>query len=324
MPAAPPLLDCLVIGAGPAGLVAATYLARFRRRIAVVDGGNSRARWIPTSHNCPGFPLGVSGERLLERLAAQAAAYGVEVESAYIVRLARADGGFAAQAEDGRAWRARCVILATGIVDRMPGTGEVAEPWEAAIDAGALRLCAVCDAYEARDERIAVYAPVDDAIRHAAFLRTFSREVDAVPSAPGAPGPDCAALARDAGVRVLPVPQALACTRDGCTMTFADGATRGYDVVYPVLGAAAQSALAVALDARCDEDGNIVTDRHQQTSVDGLYAIGDVVSALNQIAVAVGHAAIAATAVHNRLPRNLREDRVAQPQEPPDPPHPPL
>ena len=58
-------LDCLIVGAGPGGLVAATYLARYRRRIAVVDAGASRARWIPTSHNCPGFPLGVSGTTLL-------------------------------------------------------------------------------------------------------------------------------------------------------------------------------------------------------------------------------------------------------------------
>ncbi|MGN6524801.1 MAG: FAD-dependent oxidoreductase, partial [Burkholderiaceae bacterium] len=50
------LLDCIIIGAGPAGLTAATYLARFRRRIAVLDGGASRASYIPCSHNYPGFP----------------------------------------------------------------------------------------------------------------------------------------------------------------------------------------------------------------------------------------------------------------------------
>ena len=55
------VLDVLVVGAGPAGLTAATYLARFHRRFAVVDAGKSRARWIPTSHNCPGFPFGVAG-----------------------------------------------------------------------------------------------------------------------------------------------------------------------------------------------------------------------------------------------------------------------
>src|SRR5690606_14574677 len=61
-------LDCLIIGGGPAGLTAATYLARFRRRILLVDCSESRARYIPVSHNCPGFPFGVSGTDLLARM----------------------------------------------------------------------------------------------------------------------------------------------------------------------------------------------------------------------------------------------------------------
>src|SRR4051812_27084785 len=96
-----PLLDCLVVGAGPAGLTAATYLARFRRAIAVVDAGNSRARWIPTSHNVPGFPLGVAGDTLLQRLHAQACEYGVSIEDGCIARLERVDDGFDAGAADG-------------------------------------------------------------------------------------------------------------------------------------------------------------------------------------------------------------------------------
>jgi thioredoxin reductase (NADPH) len=307
-------VDCLIVGAGPAGLVAATYLARFRRRIALVDAGKSRARWIPTSHNCPGFPFGVSGERLLERLREQAASYGADAEPATVARLARADDCFFAEADDGRRWRARCVILATGIVDRMPGTGGDAAPWEPALDSGSLRLCAVCDAYEASDERIAVFAPADEAIRHALFLRTFSGRVAAVRARPGDPPPDLARQAREAGVALRPVPAALSCDPDGCRLRFDDGGERRYDTVYPVLGGVAQSQLATALGARCDEDGNLVTDRHQQTSIAGLYAIGDVVSALNQIAVGVGHAAVAATAVHNRLPRNFREDEESQPE----------
>ena len=69
--------DCLIIGAGPAGLTAANYLARFRRDIVLVDAGASRARWIPTSHNCPGFPSGVGGNELLASLRAQAETYVV-------------------------------------------------------------------------------------------------------------------------------------------------------------------------------------------------------------------------------------------------------
>ena len=95
--------------------------------------------------------------------------------------------------------------------------------------------------------------------------------------------------------------------------TFEDGSEQRFDTVYPVLGSDAQSQLATALGAEVDAHRELRVDRHRQTSVDGLYAIGDVVSALNQISVAVGDAAIAATAIHNRLPRNLREDSDADP-----------
>jgi thioredoxin reductase (NADPH) len=56
--------DCLIIGGGPAGLTAAIYLARYRRRIALFDSGESRAAWIPESHNYPGFAKGISGKAL--------------------------------------------------------------------------------------------------------------------------------------------------------------------------------------------------------------------------------------------------------------------
>ena len=71
-----------------------------------------------------------------------------------------------------------------------------------------------------------------------------------------------------------------------------------------------------------DDNGELHVDAHQETTVDGLYAIGDIVSALNQISVAVGHAAIAATALHNRLPANFREDPDAQPETAADLPSP--
>jgi len=308
-------LDCLVVGAGPAGLTAATYLARFHRRALVVDAGTSRARWIPSSHNVPGFPFGVAGPRLLEKLRTQATGYGAEIVDGRIGRLecvdgdASSSGEFLATADDGRAWRARTVLLATGIVDAMPAMPALEE----AIARNVVRLCAVCDGYEASDERIAVHAPVDEAIRHAAFLRTFSRSVAAVPSEAGTPSPECAALARAAGVAVLAPAASLRHDGRCCVFELEDGSRHRFDTVYPVLGGSVQSQLATALGAAVDEESALRVDAHLQTTVDGLYAIGDVVSALNQISVAVGHAAIAATAVHNRLPRNYREDEESQP-----------
>lgn len=307
-PAAPArgddLLDCLIVGAGPAGLTAATYLARFQRKVALLDSGLSRARWIPTSHNCPGFPFGVGGDALLDKLRDQAQRYGIQPTDARVDALRRDGEGPAVRftaIAGARQWQARCVILACGVRDRLPDVPGI----EAAIDTGAVRLCAICDGYEARDERIAVYGQVDEAMGHAAFLRTFSRTVAVLPSSTEAPTAETRADAARTGVALLPH-ASLRIDAGRCVATTDDGQAHVFDTLYPVLGSDAQTALALALGARCDDNAELIVDRRQQTSVDGLYACGDMVSALNQIGVAVGHAAIAATAVHNRLPRNLR------------------
>ena len=299
------VLDVLVVGAGPAGLTAATYLARFHRRFAVVDAGKSRARWIPTSNNCPGFPSGIGGDALLGKLRMQAEGFDVCIEDGRIERLEREGEAFVATAADGRSWRARFVLLATGVVDVMPAMDGL----EAGIASHAVRLCAVCDGYEASDADIAVLAPVDDAIRHAAFLRSFSRRVAAIPTEAGAPSPECAALAEQAGIELLPPALAMRCDDNGCVVDTEAGERR-FDTLYPVLGCDAQSRLATALGAAVDDNGELTVDARMQTSVEGLYAIGDVVSALNQISVAIGHAAIAASALHGRLPANWREKQV--------------
>jgi thioredoxin reductase (NADPH) len=72
--ASPEPYDCVIIGAGPAGLTAAVYLARYRRRIVLFDTGESRASLIPESHNYPGFPGGICGTGLLGALRKQAQA----------------------------------------------------------------------------------------------------------------------------------------------------------------------------------------------------------------------------------------------------------
>ena len=79
------------------------------------------------------------------------------------------------------------------------------------------------------------------------------------------------------------------------------GSFRVFDLVYSALGTSPNADLARGLGARVGEDGCMVVDTHQQTSVTGLYAAGDVVRGLNQIAVAGAEAAIAATAIHNAL-----------------------
>ena len=299
-----PPLDCAVIGAGPAGLTAATYLARFRRNVRVFDDGQSRARYIPVSHNCPGFPFGVSGIDLLGKMREQALCYGADLVDTRVDRLERADGGFVIGA-GATTCVARTVLLASGIRDRLPALAQI----ERGIDDAVVRICAICDGYEARDDRIAVYGPAATVLQHACFLRTFSRRVTAVLSAPGLPDAAASLRARELGVRLLAVPEHIDLTQDSaqrivaCRIIWSER-EEIFDTLYPVLGAEPKATLARALGARCDGNDELLVDAHMQTSIDGLYAAGDVVSALNQISVATGQAAVAATAIHNRLPNN--------------------
>lgn len=291
------VFDCIVVGGGPGGLTAATYLARYRRSVLVFDTGATRAAWIPKSRNCPGFPHGVGGPELLERMREQARTFGVETVPAEVTVLHRDADGFTVR-HDGLERRARTVILATGCEDVLPELSGL----EDAVACGALRMCPICDAFEAVDHGIAVYGPADKAGAHARFLRTYSGRVALVPSQ--ACGDD--ALRREldeAGVELTAVPSGVSFDGTRCVFAF-DAGPRAFDVVYPMLGLVSRSSLAVGAGADCDEEGALVVDQHQMTSVDGLYAIGDVVSALNQISVATGHAAIAATDVHNRLAPN--------------------
>jgi FAD binding domain len=89
-------VDALVVGGGPAGLTAAIYLARYRRRVVVVDDGESRAKLIPETHNYPGFTDGIAGPKLLDALRRQANSYGVAFECGRALELKPSEAAFKA------------------------------------------------------------------------------------------------------------------------------------------------------------------------------------------------------------------------------------
>jgi len=290
--------DCLVIGGGPAGLTGAIYLGRYRRRVLVFDAGTSRASTIPESHNYPAFALGISGRQLLTRLREQAAFYGVDVRAGKIDGLAKDGETFLARSGDATV-QAASVLLATGITDKSPALPGLDD----AVSHAAVRYCPICDGYEAMDRSIAVLGPMEEAAAKAVFLRTYSKSVTVLP-VDGGSRPRGEALPAD--IEVAPTPVAFRRTRKGVAAKMPDGAWREFDVLYPALGCTVHSRLATALGARSTAASFLVVDSKQQTCVAGLYAAGDVVSDLHQLSVAEGHAAIAATAIHNALPHNFR------------------
>lgn len=292
--------DCLIVGAGPAGLTAAIYLARYHLRVRLIDAGESRAALIPRSHNHAGYPDGVVGTELLATMRAQAARYGVAPQRAAVTALSRSDDGFAFRA-DGGDGTARAVLLATGVVNRHPpGMDEACH--DAALAAGLLRYCPICDGYEVTDRRVAVIGTGDHGMREALFLRGYTADVTLIaPDAAHRLDDDCTRALDAAGVARVDGPCGDYALLDGqLRLGTAEGALT-FDSVYPALGSDIRSDLAAQLGAKRTDEGCVIVDAHQRTSISGLYAAGDVVKGLDQISAAMGQAAIAATAIRNTL-----------------------
>lgn len=291
--------DCIIIGAGPAGLTAAIYLARFHLRIRLFDCGSSRAALIPCTHNHAGFPDGISGRELLARMLEQAEKYGAVRELAEVTGLRAAETGFVARVGE-RDYPARSILLATGVVNHRPEMDEALHA--EALARGLLRYCPICDGYEVTDRRVGVIGTGDKGANEALFLRGYTADVTLV--APEAEHDLTDGLASEldaAGIERVDGP----CGNyaiEGERLAFDTAQGRmAFDSVYPALGSRIRSGLAIQAGARAAEDGCLEVDDHQRTSVPGLFAAGDVVKGLDQISHAMGDAGVAATTIRNML-----------------------
>ena len=303
-------LDCLVIGGGPAGLTAAIYLSRYHLDIMVVDGGNSRAAWIPTSHNHAGYPQGIEGKELLRLMREQAQLYGTKIESGQVTRIERDEqsGLFCAEWGAG-SFQARTVLLATGVANRRPPIDP--ELHDDAMARGLIRYCPICDGYEVTDSRVAVVGTGERGCGEARFLRSYTADVTLI--APDGPHElDAEQRARLEAIGVVLIDGPIEAIEPGeKSIAVAVGGKRAdFDTLYPALGSDTHVQLAEMLNARLSEDCCIGVDAHQRTSVAGLYAAGDVVHGLDQISHAMGEGGVASTTIRNDLAKErplLRE-----------------
>ena len=308
------MFDCLIVGGGPAGLTAALYLARFKRRFLVVDSGAPRAAWIPESHNIPFFAEGISGREILAREREHAGRYGVNILPGAVTGLQKLPDSFVASiaATDSgtRQIGARRVLLATGAEDVEPALPDLAD----AVQRGLVRYCPICDGYESRDRNIAVIGHGARGLGEAVFIaRTYSDNVTLLTLG------ECMALTQEQrataeqhGIKIVEHPVA-ALDVEGdriAAMRTGGGQELRFDVLYSALGLIYRTELAVALGARHEPSGPLVVDDHKQTSVTGLYAAGVIAGGLDQIVVAMGYAAIAATAIHNRCDLPMDDEAV--------------
>ena len=296
------ILDCLIVGGGPAGLTTALYLARFKRRFMVVDSGTPRAAWIPTSHNIPVFAEGISGKDIVARARQNLEQYGAEIRAGRVTGLRKQPDRFIAVVDcnDGSTSQiaARRVVMATGAVDIEPDLPDVPN----AVQRGLVRYCPICDGDESRDQKIAVIAYGAHGIGEAVFIaRTYSRDVTLLTlGQPLELDAEQQAKLEEHGIKVVETPvESLDMENDRISAVHLGGKEHRFDVLYSALGLQYRSDLAISLGAEHDPSGSLMVDSHCQTTVKGLYAAGDIVRGIDQIVVGMAHAALAATHIHN-------------------------
>jgi thioredoxin reductase (NADPH) len=306
--------DCLVIGGGPAGLTAAIYLTRYHLSLKLVDAGNSRASWIPCTHNHAGFPDGISGAELLERMMSQARKYGASLDRGRVTRLDKVEGGFCAEWGEGSV-TARTVLLATGVKNRRPPMD--IDLHDEALSQGLIRYCPVCDGYEVTDKRVGVIGSGSNGVAEAVFIRGYTRDITLIaPDKAHELSPEDQEKLKQFGVECVDGPCQAVAIDGNCVVVQTSKGPIAFDSVYPALGSDIHNELAEQLGAALAEDGAIKVDSHQRTSVTGLYAAGDVVLGLDQISHAMGEGGVAATTIRNDLAKQtpiVRENLKVKP-----------
>lgn len=296
-------IDVLIVGAGPAGLAAGLYLARYRRRVRIVHDGRSRALWVPRSRNVPGFPDGIVGADFIARMSDHAARYGAEIVEGRVVEIARDEDRalFRARLDSGAVIGARGLILATGVDTNLAklDSGD----HQAAVRRGVLRYCPICDGFEHSDERIAVLGSDLHGAAEAMFLRQYSSNITLIPKWQVALTDKQRGELDASGVDVLEGRVLRLDATEEAMFVAIEGEAepRRFDTLYPAFGSTPRSELAAMLGPLTDPNGCIPFSAFSEGLFPGVYAAGDVLEGLDQISVATGQGAMAATRLHNWL-----------------------
>lgn len=291
------MYDVAIVGGGPAGLTAALYLARYHMSVLLADSGESRAALIPMTHNQPFWPDGISGVALLDRMWKHVSRYPVDCHRSQVNGLLRVPAGFEIKLENVTAL-AKSVLLATGVINKRPVMTD--EDHSTAVRSGLLRYCPICDGFEVTDRSVVVVGQGKRLLGEARFLRNYTRSLAIASQTDDL---DLTQTQREElrglGIDILGGRVSEYVLAGDAIRLRVGGDLRRFDTMYAALGTVLRSDLAVELGARVTKEGCLLVDDHQRTSVPGLYAAGDVVYGVDQIAHAVGQGTVAATTLRN-------------------------
>jgi thioredoxin reductase len=286
--------EVVIVGAGPAGLSAALLLGRCRRRVLVVDHGrprNLRARWIHcflTRDGAPPDELRRVGREQLRRYES------VTVRDLEAVDARCVESGFEVDLAGGERARCRKLLLASGVVDQLPRIDGIEPLWGKSVF-----HCPYCDAYELRDQPIAVLGDARLALAMTQWTRdvvlvTNGEDVERVPLERHKIGVRTARIARLEG-------------KDGMLsrIVFSDGGSlaRRALFLHPAMGL--QSPLALRVGCQPTDKGVVDTGWHARTNVEGVYVAGDASRDVQLAIIAAAEGTQAAFEINKAL---LHED----------------
>ena len=296
--------DLVIVGAGPAGLTSAIYAARARMKVLVIEKTAPGGQVIITDwvENYPGFPDGISGFDLGDKMKTQAMNMGIELETAEVSSV-DFSGDIKGINLSDRTVTAATVIIASGSSPKQLNIGE-----EKFIGKG-VSFCATCDAPFFRDKTVVAVGGGDTAIKEAVFLTKFASKVYVVH--------------RRDELRAEKIIQERAFENDKLEFVW-DSVVTGVDGFFGIekvnvenvktgekseiqasgcfiwIGIIPNTHFLENSGITLDEGGFIETDAEMKTSVPGVYAVGDVRNtALRQIATAVGDGAVAAVSAEH-------------------------
>jgi thioredoxin reductase len=288
-PTAP--VDAVVVGGGPAGLSAATWLARYRRSVVVLDSGEYRNRWVARSHGYlgadPQDPM-----RLLERAREDLGRYEtVQLRQARATRVERDRAGRFVVTTEGGDLVALRLVLATGVVDQFPEVDGFLHHYGASVF-----HCPTCDGYEARDRRVVVLGWSEHVAGFALGLLDWAAEVTVVTEDRPFEGEarHREALARNGVALVEDDAVAFEGDRgDLRAVHLASGVRLPAELVFFSIAHHPRSDLAVQLGCALTPEGCLVVDDEGCTTVPGVYGAGDVTPGIQLAAVAAGTGTVA-------------------------------
>ncbi|ACL04098.1 thioredoxin-disulfide reductase [Desulfatibacillum aliphaticivorans] len=297
--------DCLIIGGGPGGLTAGIYAARAGMKVLLLEKASVGGQILVTDfiENYPGFPKGLTGWELVEAMKAQAENFGVPIESREVVSVDFTGDLKKVSLSDGAALTATTVILATGASPKKLGV-----PGEKQFMGKGISTCATCDAPFYRNKAVAAVGGGDTAVQESLYLTKFVDKVYLIHRRDQLRATKILQDRVFANDKVEILWDSIVTKVDGLfglDKVLVENVKTGETRELAVEGCFIWVGILPNTDflsgaVEVDDGGFIVTDARMQTSVPGVFAVGDVRNTpLRQVATAVGDAAIAAVSAEH-------------------------